>query len=88
MPTDKKLALAFEFDNAPQELKEIADIHKENYLAMITAEKQVDLWNREKERSRREFDKSLRRFDRALEVWDPAGLQAGELKEAPTRDGE
>jgi hypothetical protein len=31
--SDKKLALAFQFENAPQEVKDVAAEHRENYLA-------------------------------------------------------
>jgi hypothetical protein len=84
--SDKKLALAFEFENAPTEVKEAAAEHKENYIAMITAEQQVILWNRDKIITRRLFERSARRFERALEAWDPAGLKAEEKKLAEKRE--
>lgn len=78
--SDKKLALAFEFDNAPTEVKEAAAEHRDNYIEMITADQQVVLWNRDKIIARRKFEQSARKFERALEEWDPAGLKAEERK--------
>jgi acetylornithine/succinyldiaminopimelate/putrescine aminotransferase len=86
--SDKKLALAFQFENAPQEVKDVAAEHRENYLAMITAEQQVILWNRDKIITRRKFEQTARRFERALSQWDPAGLKAQELKKAERVEGE
>lgn len=68
---DKNLALAFEFSNAPKDLKEAGIAHRENYFRLKKAEAQFSLWNKEVEAAKVEFNASLSKFNSALDAWKP-----------------
>lgn len=75
MAQNKKLALALDFENAPQPLKDAAKAHQDAYLDLEVSTKQVDLWNHEKERNRKKFEQTLKQFNNQLDKWDPAGTK-------------
>lgn len=78
---DERLALIFSFDDAPQELKDAAVEHKDNWLKYNKANHQADLWRLEKSKSKDLYDRSAEKFDRLLKKWDPAGLKSKDLED-------
>lgn len=84
---EKKLALAFEFKNAPNEFKEIAEAHRKNYLRLEKAKVQSAKWISEKDEAQRAFNETSRRFDAGLDAWEKS-LTAGPPEEFPETPAE
>lgn len=78
---DKKLALAFEFKNAPEELKKAAEVHRENWITLEKAEAQVQKWTAARELAIRAYSESDKAFQRAIEAWDVGGKKKPDLEE-------
>ena len=78
---DERLALVFNFEDAPQELKDTAEKHKENWLRYQKATSQADLWRLERSNSREAYEKTAERFDNLLRKWDPADTKSKDLIE-------
>lgn len=78
---EKELALAFEFKNAPDELKEAAQLHKDNWLRVEKAKAQIEKWKSELFRAEIEFGKSGKAFRKGINEWDPAGKKSSDLVE-------
>ncbi len=83
---DKKLALAFDFVNAPAEVKEAAEVHRENWLRLEKAEAQVKRWIEERNEALSAHKASSRRFDSALKAWDPAETKDPKLEEKAKKE--
>lgn len=77
----QNLALAFEFQNAPSEVKDAATEHRENFFRYEKACSQLDLWRKEKDKAKEAFLKSQNAFQKALKTWDPIGLKNNALEE-------
>lgn len=73
--TEKEIALAMSFDDAPAEVKEPATALKDAYLRVEKAEAQFQLWNEERDSAKKELQKQLKVFNRAIEKWDPAQIK-------------
>lgn len=69
MAKDKRLALAFDFGDAPQEVKDAAAAHRESFMRLEKAEAQVGLWNADLEKARQEYSKTNRQFEKTLDQW-------------------
>lgn len=81
---DSKLGLAFTFEDAPQEIKDAAAIHKENFLAYAKAKKQLKMWARQLDKAKKDYMKSGSDFDRVLKAWDPFQIKAIKIEETGT----
>jgi hypothetical protein len=80
---DKDLALAFEFENAPDEVKAAAIKHRENYFRFEKSNLQSDIWNKEKEIARKLYLDSQRAFNTAVKNWLASKEVQPEEKEKP-----
>jgi hypothetical protein len=66
---DRELALALSFDKAPEELKELAHKHQQNFLDLETCQHQAALWLKQKEQAEKSYDLSGKEFRKAINVW-------------------
>lgn len=71
MAKDKKLALAFEFKNAPAEVKAAAEAHQANWKRLEKASDQMQKWKVERAAAQAAYDESSIAFERAIDAWDP-----------------
>lgn len=71
MKTETALALAFEFDKLPKELKDVAVKHRDNYLALKKAQDQSVIWEEKKISLQKSFNESLKAFNEQLDKWKP-----------------
>lgn len=79
---DKELALAFEFENAPESLKKAAETHRNNWLRLEKAKSQVAKWNAESIEANKAFAESHKIFKSELNAWDPADTRKPDLEDA------
>lgn len=82
MTDDKLLALAIDYDNAPQDVKDAVQAYYDSYLLNEKAKKQIELWTVEQRDSEKDLNKADRQLKRALRGWDVAGLEGLALEEA------
>lgn len=85
MRSEKLLALALSFDDAPQSVKDAAQDLQDAYLASEKADTQFQLWNQERQRSMRLIKQASRSFEVELKKWDPAGNTTATIQDAPVR---
>lgn len=69
---DKDLALAFEFDKAPEVVKKSAEAYRNAWLASTKADAQVKLWTEKASEEKKLFIEAQKKFRQAVEAWDPA----------------
>lgn len=72
MAIDKKLALAFDFKDAPKEVQDAAKQHRENWLRLEKARDQFGKWQSEVQRAEAAYVETQKLFDSAVDNWDPA----------------
>jgi hypothetical protein len=80
---DKELALAFDFENAPEEVKVAAQAHRESWLRFKVACSQCTKWASERTTAEISYDETAKAFRKALNEWDPAGTNTSEAEELP-----
>jgi hypothetical protein len=71
--TDKQLALIFEFQTAPQGLKDAATLHKNNIKKLEKAQQKVITAGAELETAKTNYESSDKAFRLALNAWTPQG---------------
>lgn len=78
---DKELELALNFGNAPQNVKNEAQLHLENNQRLEKAEAQIELWQAELIEARKAFNESSKSFRKAVNEWTkPVKPEKQELK--------
>lgn len=83
---DKDLALAFEFENAPAEVKARAKEHKDSWLRLEKAKAQSQVWAEEFAQARRDYFKTSKAFKEAVNAWDPAETKDPKPKEKAKKE--
>lgn len=68
---DKKLALAFDFKNAPAAVQDAGKKHRDNWLKLEKATDQEKKWRQAKIEAQRAYEQSERDFTQAIDAWDP-----------------
>jgi hypothetical protein len=66
---DKKLALAFQFSSAPDDVKSVAKEHADNLIRLDKAQSQCELWRVEEEAARAAYANSNKIFEKTLDAW-------------------
>lgn len=74
---EKEIALAFSFDDAPDDVKEAGLKHRENFLRLENAKHQVALWTAELEAARSDSGRTLKVFQEKINSW----LRSGKREE-------
>lgn len=70
---DKKLALAFDFKDAPAAVKDAGQAHRDNWKRLEKANDQFSKWKSERAAAQAAYEASQAVFDKAVEAWDPIG---------------
>lgn len=66
---DKEIALAFNFEDAPENVKNSGAAHRENFLRLEKAKNQLELWTKELQDARTDHAKTLKTFQEAINRW-------------------
>lgn len=66
---DKEIALAFNFDDAPDEVKNAGLAHRENFIRLEKAKNQLALWTAELEAARADSGRTLKVFQEQINKW-------------------
>jgi hypothetical protein len=74
------LALAYEFSEAPDEVKVSAAELRDIYLKAEQSSHQAKLWADEARELNAALARASNRFDKAIRAWDPAGTKDKTLK--------
>lgn len=71
MAKNNELALAFNFKDAPAELRKIAEVHNENFKRLQKSKDQLALWQAEMITAESEYIQSGKIFRAGLDNWEP-----------------
>jgi hypothetical protein len=66
---DKEIALAFNFEEAPEDVKATGALHRDNFLRLEKAKSQLAMWTAELESARSDHAKTLKVFQEAINKW-------------------
>lgn len=79
--TEKEIALALAFKEAPETVQKAAETLGKAYLRIKKADQQFALWDAERAEARRDSSRTMREFEKAISEWDPAQLKDGKIEE-------
>ena len=85
MAKDVLLALALDFKDAPQELKDAAKAYQDAWLASEKAKVQIAAWIAKGLEADSEMFANERVFKKMLQAWDPSGSKDPKPEQAEAK---